>query len=143
LRAHADPRAPLYVHLGMLPYAEALLPERDVRGVMAPPARWASGPAPLFLREDPGAINFVRERGHLWWLTRQRYFVVSVTPVAQRAAMRSGWYDEEGNGKVRWRWMGARSAIELPPARRAHLLLSFYVPLDVLRAQPNVEVRLN
>ena len=143
IRAHVDARTPIYVHLGMAPYAEALLAGRDLRYVMAPPAQWLSGPTPLFLREDGGARNFARERGHLWWLTRQRYFVVSVTPVTQRAAMRSGWYDEEGSGNARWRWMGARGVIELPPARRAHLLLSFYVPLDVLRAQPNVEVRLN
>ena len=121
----------------------SLLPGRDLRYVMAPPAQWTSGPTPLFLREDAGARNFSRERGRLWWLTRQRYFVVSIAPVTQRAAMRSGWYDEEGNGNVRWRWMGGRGVIELPPAPHAHLLLSFYVPLDVLGAQPNVEVRLN
>lgn len=143
IRAHVDARTPIYVHLGMVPYAEALLPGRDLRYAMAPPAQWTSGPTPLFLSEDAGGRNFTRERGHLWWLTRQRYFVVSITPVTQRAAMGSGWYDEEGSGNVRWRWMGARGVIELPPARRAHLLLSFYVPLDVLRAQPNVEVRLN
>jgi hypothetical protein len=143
IRAHADARTPIYVHLGMLPYAQALLPGRDLRYAMASPAQWTSGPTPLFLCEGAGARNFTRERGHLWWLTRQRYFVVSVTPVTQRAAMRGGWYDEEGIGNVRWRWMGARGVIELPPAQRAHLLLSFYVPLDVLRAQPNVEVRLN
>ena len=143
IRAHVDARTPIYVHLGMAPYAEALLSGRDLRYVMAPPAQWLGGPTPIFLREDPGARNFTRERGHLWWLTRQRYFVVSITPVTQRAAMRSGWYDEEGSGNARWRWMGARGVIELPPARRAHLLLSFYVPLDVLRAQPNVEVCLN
>ena len=143
IRAHVDRHTPLYVHLGMLPYAEALLPERDVRGVLAPPAPWTSGPTPLFLREDAGAIDFIRPRGHLWWLTRQRYFVVSVSPVAQRAVMRSGWYDEEGDDRARWRWMGARGVVELPPQRRAHLLLSFYVPLDVLGAAPDVDVRLN
>jgi hypothetical protein len=143
LRAHAAPRTPLYVHLGMLPYAEELLPERDVRGVLAPPAPWTSGATPLFLREDPGAVNFTRARGHLWWLVRQRYFVVSVTPVTQRAIFGSGWYDEEGSGNTRWRWMGARGVIALPPLPRAHLLLSLYAPLDVLRAQPDIVVRLN
>jgi len=39
--------------------------------------------------------------------------------------------------------MGARGAIELPPARHAHLSISFYVPLDVLKTPPNIEVRLN
>jgi hypothetical protein len=144
IRAHVDRRTPLYVHLGMAPYAQALLPDRELRYVMTPPAQWAGGPTPLFLREDRGPTTFSRERGHLWWLTRQRYFDVSVTPVTARAAMRSGWYQEEGSGGARWRWMGGRAVVELPPARRrAHLLLSFYVPLDVLRAQPNVEVRLN
>jgi hypothetical protein len=144
IRAHVDRRTPLYVHLGMAPYGQAMLADRAPRYVMTPPAQWTSGPTPLFLREDAGARNFTREHGHLWWLTRQRYFTVSITPVTQRAAMRSGWYDEEGSGDVRWRWMGGRGVIELPPARgRAHLLLSFYVPLDALHAPPNVEVRLN
>ena len=141
IRANVDRRTPLYVHLGMAPYAEALLPERESRFVMAPPAPWTSGPAPLFLREDAGARNFVRERGHLWWLTRQRYFVVSVTPVAERAIFRGGWYDEEGDARARWRWMGARGVIELPKGN--HLRLSLYVPLDALGAPPNVVVRLD
>jgi hypothetical protein len=141
IRANVDRRTPLYVHLGMAPYAEALLPDRESRFVMAPPAPWTSGPTPLFLREDAGARNFVRERGHLWWLTRQRYFVVSVTPVTQRAIFRSGWYDEEGSGNARWRWMGGRGVIGLPPG--SHLRLSLYVPLDALGAPPNVVVRLD
>ncbi|HEV2722360.1 MAG TPA: hypothetical protein VG323_20235 [Thermoanaerobaculia bacterium] len=142
IRAHVDRRTPLYVHLGMVPYAEALLADREVREVWSPPAQWASGPTPLFLREDAGAINFTRRRGHLWWLTRQRYFVVSVAPVTQRAILRSGWYDEEGSDGVRWRWMGARSVTMLPPVRRAHLRLSLYVPMDLV-GSPNVDVRLN
>ena len=144
LRAHADRHALLYVHPGMLPYAQALMPERAVRDVLAPPAPWASGPAPLFLREDAGAVNFTRPRGHLWWLARQRYFVVSVTPVTQRAVMKGGWYDEEGGSDgARWRWMGSRAAAALPPAKRAHLALSLYAPLDALPAAPNVVVTLN
>jgi hypothetical protein len=141
IRANVDRRTPLYVHLGMGPYAEALLPDRESRFVLAPPAPWTSGPTPLFLREDAGAHNFVRERGHLWWLTRQRYFVVSVTPVAERAIFRGGWYDEEGDARARWRWMGARGVIELPKGN--HLRLSLYVPLDALGAPPNVVVRLD
>lgn len=140
IRANVDRRTPLYVHLGMAPYAEALLPERESRFVLAPPAPWTSGPTPLFLREDAGARNFVRERGHLWWLTRQRYFVVSVTPVAERAIFRSGWYDEEGDARTRWRWMGGRGVIQLPKGN--HLRLSLYVPLDALPAPPNIVVRL-
>jgi hypothetical protein len=144
IRAHVDRHTPLYVHRGMLPYAEALMPEREVREVLAPPLPWASGPAPLFLREDAGAINFVRPRGHLWWIARQRYFVVSITPVTQRASMTSGWYDEEGGSDgARWRWMGSRAVVVLPPAKRAHLLLSLYAPLDALPAAPNVVVTLN
>ena len=142
IRARVDRRTPLYVHRGMIPYAQALLADREVDEVLSPPAQWASGPTPLFLREDSGAINFTRPRGHLWWLTRQRYFVVSVTPVTQRAILRSGWYDEEGSNGARWRWMGARSVTELPPAARAHLLLSLYVPRDLV-GSPDVEVRLN
>jgi len=142
IRAHVDRRMPLDVHRGMIPYAQALLADRDVREVLSPSAPWTSGPTPLFLREDPGAINFTRQRGHLWWLTRQRYFVVSVTPVTQRAVLRGGWYDEEGSDGARWRWMGARSVTELPPAPRAHLLLSLYVPRDLV-GSPNIEVRLN
>ncbi|HEY6136900.1 MAG TPA: hypothetical protein VI670_03970 [Thermoanaerobaculia bacterium] len=144
IRANVDRRTPLYVHRGMAPYAEALLPERESRFALAPPAPWTSGPTPLFLREDAGARNFVRERGHLWWLTRQRYFVVSVTPVTERAIFRSGWYDEEGSGNARWRWMSGRGVIDLPRgAMAAALRIALYVPLDALGAPPNIVVRLD
>ncbi|HYU24361.1 MAG TPA: hypothetical protein VEO74_04095, partial [Thermoanaerobaculia bacterium] len=39
IRAHVDARTPIYVHLGMAPYAEALLPGRDLRYAMASPAQ--------------------------------------------------------------------------------------------------------
>jgi hypothetical protein len=77
-------------------------------------------------------------------LARRRYFEASIRPITEMVSFGTGWYEEEGTGNIAWRWMTGQSRATLPPvAGNARLTLSFYVPLDLLEARPNVTIRLN
>jgi hypothetical protein len=151
IRNHVEARsATIYVDTAMVPFAEWYLPDYRLRfvGELQPPPTWASRQPGYYLREDasssPHAENFIRPHDHLWDLVRQRYFDVSVRPIAEVVAFGKGWYWEEGAGAQAWRWMGAHSEAKLPPiSGNARLSLSLYVPLDALGAAPNVTVRVN
>jgi hypothetical protein len=151
LRNHADARADtIYVHAGMIPYAEWYLREYRLRYIFesAPPAAWMLRQPGWFLREDAsnavGAQNFVRPHGRLWDLVRRRYFEVSVRPVTEHVVFGAGWYDEESSAGQVWRWMGGRSVAALPPIRGdARLTLALYAPLDALPSAPAVTIRVN
>lgn len=151
IRNHVDARsATIYLDAPMAPFAEWYLPEYRLRfvGELQPPPTWASRQPGFYLGENssssPHAVNFIRPHGHLWDLVRQRYFEVSVRPIAEFVAFGNGWYWEEGAGAKAWRWMGAHSEAKLPPVSgNARLSLSLYVPLDALGAAPNVTVRVN
>jgi hypothetical protein len=150
IRNHVNARSSIvYVDIGMVPFAEWYLPEYRLRfiGESQPPPTWLTRQSAYYLREEarwsPHGENFIRPHGRLWQLVRQRYFDVSVRPVAEIIAFEDGWYEEE-SGPQPWRWMGARSEAKLPPmAGNARLSLSFYAPLDALGAPPNVVVRVN
>jgi hypothetical protein len=151
IRANVDRRtATLYVHEGMQPYAEELLPDYSVRYVMEGQAltAWMTHDRSLFVKEGasvaPEGHLFSRPRGRLWQIVRQRYFEVSVLPMSEVVDFRDGWYQEEGTSEHVWRWMGRRGVVMLPRLRdRARLRLRFYVPLDALHAEPTVTVSLN
>jgi hypothetical protein len=151
IRNHVDAKtATIYVDSGMVPFAEWYLPEYKLRfiGELQPPPSWATRQPGYYLREDastsPHAENFIRPHGRLWDLARQRYFDVSVRPIAEVVAFGKGWYWEEGAGEQAWRWMGARAEATVPPMPgEARLSLSFYIPLDALGTPPDVVVRLN
>ncbi len=150
IRGHLPSRASMInVDTTMVPFAEWYLPDyrlsilRDVR-----PAATGSVRQPVFYLFEgasraPGGENFVRPRTRLWNLVRRRYFEVAVQPVTI-VTFGDGWYGEEGADRLTWRWMAGRSRVALPPIQgRARLTLSFHVPLDVLRSEPNVTVRVN
>ena len=150
IRAHVAPTEKFYVHLGMGPFAEALLPDRNTIFVEKPPtAAWSNEARTYYWREGvsntSGAVNFMRENSRLWLIARQRYFEVSLRPLTEEVGYGEGWYDEEGGQGTVWRWMGNRSVTMLPPVRgRAHLSLSIYVPLDALPGPPpNITFSLN
>ena len=150
IRNHVDPRgATIYVHEGMIPYANWYLRGYRLRYVYesSPPSLWMDQTG-FFVREDAtnasGAVNFIRPHGRLWDLVRQRYFEASVSPMAERVAFGQGWHEEEGEGGEVWRWMAGRSVAQLPPlAGDARLTLTLYVPLDALPAAPKVTIRVN
>lgn len=147
IRTHIDPRTtPVYVHDGMIPFAEVLLPDYRIRIVREewPPAR----PEGVFVKaavtQSRDAQFFRRRRGKLFDIVRQQYFEVSVIPMRSVLEFREGWYSEETSGQQSWRWMGHRSVTLLPPAGgNARLDLTLYVPLDALPTAPNVTVRFN
>jgi hypothetical protein len=151
LRNHADPEASvIYVDEGMIPYAEWYLPEYHLRFVYesGPPPLWSASQVGYFLREAASNVtsaqNFVRPHGRLWDLVRRRYFEVSVRPISEHITFGDGWYDEEGAGREVWRWMGGRSAAQLPAiSGDARLTLTLYAPLDALPVAPNVVIRVN
>lgn len=151
IRSNANPRTTmLYVHEGMIPFAQALLPEYPQRFLMdeTPPTSWVAARTGLFVKEEvstsKNAHLFVRERGRLFDIARQRYFEVAVTPMSAVVDFADGWYEEESSGTSGWRWMGHRSRALLPPfAGHARLQMRLYVPLDALPAPPNVTVSLN
>lgn len=131
IRAHLDRRTPIYVHGSMSPYADEMLPGWNVRHVMAPP------PLPgWYISEEPALghnlAQFTRSHGHLYGLTRPRYYQAVVEPLTAIVSFGNGWYDQEGDedGSTLWRWMAARSEARLPeidgPAR---IGLTVYVPV--------------
>jgi len=78
----------------------------------------------------PGAINFLRPRGHLFNISRKRYFEVSVRPLASVIRYGDGWYGEENNGAEVWRWMGRRSVAQLEAVpKMGELRIAFDVPV--------------
>ncbi|MCU1350585.1 MAG: hypothetical protein JWO56_3615 [Acidobacteria bacterium] len=151
IRRNVDPKTTtLYVHEGMQPYAEELLPGYSIRYVMdtEAPTTWLTRERSLFVKEGASAAHgarvFTRSRNDLWELVRQRYFEVSIVPMDEIVDFRDGWYTEEGSGEKVWRWMAARGVALLPRLPGpATLTLRLYVPLDALPAPPTVTVRLN
>lgn len=149
IRTHLPKGTELYIHGSMGPYAHVFL--QDYRRIDfeddGQPLPFEDRKA-WVLREGAsnlaGARNFVYPLGRLWNLVRQRYFAVSLVPLASQVKFAEGWYDEEGFGEQSWRWMGRRASLLLPPlAGRARLTIRCYVPLDALPAPPTVTVRIN
>lgn len=95
------------------------------------------------ISSQTGSRHFVRKSARLWEIARKRYFEVSITPLNQMTRFGEGWYDEERDHDVTWRWMGARSATYFPYGRDGVLELSFHVPHDVLPRPPVVTVTWN
>jgi hypothetical protein len=151
IRAHLDRRTQtIYVHGGMVPYADRYLADYHlVFTGSGGPAGPSSALQPGFylfdeISERPDVYNFVRPPGRLWDLVRRRYFGVSVQPVRNIMQFGSGWYEQETVGWNVWHWMSRRGVVYLAPvAGRATLSMSLYVPLDVLQVRPTITVTLN
>jgi hypothetical protein len=147
IRQHVDLHtARVYAHFSMLPMIEAWLP--DVKAIRsdALPAPRVIGPDDIYVTEgiaDGATVTFARPHEHLGWLVRPRYFETSVVRLQQAVHFDGGWYDEEGEGAARWRWMGKHAECTMPPARgNARLTLHMRAPVDVLPSQ-GITVTLN
>lgn len=147
---NVPPTARLSVHGSMGPWTDYMLAAYRPTFIAGP------GDLPLvpttatdwYLTEGStsvaGGHNFVRERGTLFRIARQRYFEVSVAPASSLLQFGRGWYDEEGSGNASWRWMSGSSELLLPPAGpTAQLSLGFDLPTELVPRRPTVEVRLN
>jgi hypothetical protein len=148
---HLDPaRDHLFVAFNMTPFVEYFAPSMQFTRVMddrAMPLSQASQ-RPWLLAEDESMprSGYVsrRERGHLWNIARRHYFECGVEPMSRLAQFVSGWYLAERNGIDEWRWMGARSLTNLPPATGpTKLRLLFDMPGEIIPRKPFVTVTLN
>lgn len=142
--------APLFVQTSMQPFSDYMLGGHDVTLIDEPselPVR-PYGATEWFIAEgSSGAIgghNFVRDRGHLFNIARQRYFEVSIVPMTDVLRFGEGWYGGESVGLASWRWMSGRSETLLPPlAGTARLTLGFDIPMELAPRNPVIEIRVN
>ena len=114
--------ASVYVHGSLMPYATHYIGGRNTTVVMnpedlgnTPPPNDAVMVSELALPVI-GAKRFVRGRGRIFDIVRQRYFEVTVIAARAWASFGDGWHFEEWHGESVWRWMGVRSATSLTPA---------------------------
>ena len=134
--------ATIHVHGSMQPYTDYYL--TDYRCVLAEmPPIGSKVPDSWYVSEGISSLGaghtFAWEHGRLWNVARQRYFETSVAPVASLARFAEGWHDEEGQGTIVWRWMGAESRTLLPPILGpAKLRVQFFVPLDIMDEPPAI-----
>jgi len=148
---HLDPaRDHLFVAFNMTPFVEYFAPSMPFTRVMDDRAMPLSQGAqrPWLLAEDEsmprGGYVFRRDRGHLWNISRRHYFECGVEPMSRLPQFVSGWYLAERYGIEEWRWMGARSLTNLPPATGpTKLRLLFDMPGEIIAQQPFVTVKLN
>lgn len=89
---------------------------------------------------DARAVRIRRPRlPHLIALYN-RYYDVTIAPIAARSRFADGWYGEESDGLTTWRWMGKRGRIVLEPTgKKTRVSFSMYAPLDAVPA-PNVTI---
>ena len=151
IHRHLDRRkTTLYIHGSMGPWAEYLLHdykqvpvEDNFSGVSLADVSnaWLVTEGVTGVADG---VNFVRPRGHLFNISRKRYFEVSVRPLTSDVGFRDGWYDEESDGVHVWRWMGQRSTTLLAPLRgHGELALKFQVPLDAEPRKPVATITIN
>jgi hypothetical protein len=140
--------ATVYVHGSLMPYATYFIGGRTTvlvdepqdlgSGVLPPDAIVATEtPTPLL-----SATKFVRVRGRLFDIARQRYFETTVAPARAWAEFADGWHPEEWHGADVWLWMGERSVTLLPPAS-GPMTLRLKLEPALEKGPPIVEVRLN
>jgi hypothetical protein len=150
LRDNVRRPGPVYIHGSMGPFSDYFLPDYERVPVDDP----AGMPLHPFAPNDwviaegasasAGRKTFVRDRGRLFDVARQRYFEVSAIAPTGFLRFADGWYDSESTGDTEWRWMGGHSRTLLPPvAGQARLALAFDMPLKLVAREPTVEVRLN
>ncbi|HUP50422.1 MAG TPA: hypothetical protein VNA04_16730 [Thermoanaerobaculia bacterium] len=145
---HVPPTSATYVHSSVAPFARYYLAGRETTMVNAPAEMTPLPPPPdaIVVMEHPSpalsARRFVRRRGRLFDVVRQRYFEVTVVPAQAWAEFGEGWYGEEWHGEAVWHWMGRESRMRLPPlAGPARLTLRLGPVLE--KGPPAIEVRLN
>lgn len=150
IRANVPRTTPLFVQTSMQPFSDFMLGDLDVSLVEDAaelPGR-AYGMREWFVTEGSSGVigghNFVRDRGHLFNIARQRYFEVSIVPMPDVVRFGRGWYGGESEGLASWRWMSGRSETFLPPvAGPARLTLGFDIPMELAPRRPSIEIRVN
>lgn len=137
-----------YVHGSVIPYARYFLGERQME-IVESPRDIGSAPVSrdaMVVTELPSpalsASRFVRGRGRLFEIVRERYFEVTVIPAQAWAGFGEGWHDIEWHSEVVWLWMGRRSVTWLPPMEGPATLTLRFEPVPE-KGPPVIEVQLN
>lgn len=142
------PSATVFVHGSLMPFITYLIGGRPTVLVDQPQDL---GPAvqpadAILVTETPtpllSATRFVRGRGRIFDIVRQRYFETTIIPASAWAKFGDGWHPEEWHGADVWLWMGGRSVTLLPPLNGpARLTLKLEPALE--KGPPIMDVRLN
>ena len=141
-------RAITYVHGSVIPFADYLLGKRAMQIVEVPRDL---GDVPVatdsvVVTELPScalsASRFVRGRGRLFDMARERYFEMTVIPAHAWAEFGDGWHSVEWHSEVVWHWMGARSVTYLPPLEGPASLTLRFEPAPE-KGPPVITVQLN
>jgi hypothetical protein len=135
-----------FIHGGVGPQADYVVPERTTYWNEAKDVSGLAGDAWLLdLRTVQHGHNFAWPHSNpLWKILRRRNFEASVSRVASLIRFGPEWHNEEGSGAETFRWMPSTATATLPAVRgRGKLYLRVYVPIDTLRAPPQIEVTMN
>jgi len=149
VRQHIDPKQSTIYVSELDPIADYLLPDyrRSTIDSALPGVSLSDHNAWLVAEHASaarGAVNFARPHGHLFDISRKRYFEVAVRPMVPNVAFLDGWYGEESGGGEIWRWMGQHSSMRLEPlAGKGELALIFDVPLDAEPRKPVATIAVN
>ena len=144
IRRNVRPRERVYIHGGIGPQAQVIVPERPNTVFYDEPEQVSllSGEAWIVdLKPMREAHNFVWPRGNpLWKILRRRNFESSVGRASSLIVFGEGWHGDEGA----FRWMKGESVSLLPVVRGSgRLRLRIYVPIDTLPSPPTIEIRVN
>jgi hypothetical protein len=137
-------QAQIWIDGSMRPWADYFLHDRKVRFVES--VRDIDGNAEDYLLDEgmafaEGAVQFARPHFRVSEIHPRRHFEVAVIPVSSIWRFGDGWYDQESDGTVTWRWMARRSTTLLPPVQGDALLaMTLQSPVEF---PPEAEVRLN
>jgi hypothetical protein len=140
----------IFVHNGMGPFADYFLAgyeQKYFEHAEDVPYSGYVEPGYILIGQAVKATDaqiFVRPRGRLWRIVRQRYFEAAVLPAWDLVRFSDGWHDPESDGESTWRWMKKSSTTMLPSAgARGRLTLRLYVPKDALPRPPTIDVAFN
>ncbi len=140
----------LYVHGSLQAFSDYLLTDYDPT-IIESGAELPARPVDRhewFVTEGAtsaiGGRNFNRRRDRLFDIARRRYFEVSVSPLSDLFRFGPGWFENESDGAVEWRWMSGRSQTLLPPlSGNGRLTLAFDIPSELVSRHPSIEIRVN
>ena len=147
-----DPRRDfLFVSQDMLPFVQYFAPFVQFQKVLDERALPLSvmGRRPMLIAEinsttPAGGWVFRREHDRLWNIARRHYFDVALAPTERVPQIVSGWFAPERSDVDEWRWMGAHSAMRLPPSTgKTELRLRFSIAPEIVPQHPTVVVALN
>ena len=144
-KKNVPPPQAVWIDGSLLPWAWYFLEGRkNVHIIRDRKELAAANTRDVFVAEGlmPGATaKFVYPRGRLWNIARHRWFETSVLPLSNVWLFGNGWYPDETDGALAWRWMGPRSEATLPAfAGRGRLSLTMGSSENLT---PAVEVRFN